>query len=162
MAMAAVHQVVGAIRAMDPLSVPVEQQAELRALAALLGTTVTTESGKCRLLGPKGERVDIPDSLFSVLARAAEVLASGDSITLVPVGRELTTQQSANLLNISRQYLVRLLDENKIPFTKTGSHRRLKLADVLVYKAQRDSHARTALDELTRLSQEAGGYKEIE
>lgn len=162
MATAAGHQFVEAIRAMDPVSVPPEQQAELRALSALLETATTAKSEKCRLLGPKGERVVIPDSLFSVLARAAEVLASGDSITLVPVGRELTTQQSANLLNVSRQYLVRLLEEMRIPFTKTGKHRRLKLADVLTYKTQRDSHARKTLDELTRLSQEAGGYNEIE
>jgi excisionase family DNA binding protein len=87
-----------------------------------------------------------------------EVLARGDSITVVPVGKEVTTQQAADLLNVSRQYLVRLLDENRISFRKTGKHRRLRIEDVLAFKAQRDKDQRAGLRELSRLTQEFGGY----
>ncbi|MGE0713443.1 MAG: excisionase family DNA-binding protein [Planctomycetota bacterium] len=114
------------------------------------------------MLGPGGERIEIPESVFFVLERVAEVLAAGDSITVVPVGKELTTQQAANLLNVSRQYLVRLLDQGAIPFRRTGKHRRLRIEDVLTYRERRDRERAAALDELTELSEEAGGYSELE
>ena len=113
---------------------------------------------KCQLLGPNGERLDLPESVFYVLERVAEVLGRGDSITIVPVGREVTTQQAADLLNVSRQYLVRLLDEGRIAFRKTGKHRRLKVEDVLEYKEKRDKDRRAGLRELSRMTQEFGGY----
>lgn len=95
-----------------------------------------------------------------VLASVAEVLARGDAITIVPVGKELTTQQAADLLNVSRQYLVRLLEAGQIPFSKVGKHRRLRIEDVLAFKAQRDQERRAKLEELTRLSEDLGGYGE--
>jgi excisionase family DNA binding protein len=87
-----------------------------------------------------------------------EVLSRGDALTVVPVGREVTTQQAANVLNVSRQYLVRLLDDGRIPFRKTGKHRRLRIEDVLSFKEGRDAERRTSLRELSRLTQELGGY----
>src|SRR5262249_51904915 len=118
-------------------------------------------AGACKLVGPSGETITIPKSVFYVLERVAEVLARGDSISVVPVGKEMTTQQAADLLNVSRQYLVRLLDEGRIPFTKTGKHRRVRIEDVLAYKEKRDQERESQLDELTRLSQEYGGYDEL-
>lgn len=85
-------------------------------------------------------------------------MASGDSITIVPVGKELTTQQAADLLNVSRQYLVRLLDEGRIPFRKTGKHRRLRIEDVLAFGQKRDRDRRVGIRELSQLTQEFGGY----
>lgn len=82
----------------------------------------------------------------------------GDSITVVPVGKELTTQQAADLLNVSRQYLVRLLDEKCLPFTKTGKHRRLRIEDVLAFKENRDANRRAGMRELSQLTQAVGGY----
>ncbi|TMQ11913.1 MAG: helix-turn-helix domain-containing protein [Deltaproteobacteria bacterium] len=113
---------------------------------------------KCQLVGPSGEATSIPESVFYVLERVAEVMARGDSITVVPVGKEVTTQQAADLLNVSRQYLVRLLDEGRILFRKTGKHRRLRIEDVLAFKEQRDKDRRAGLRELSRLTQDVGGY----
>jgi excisionase family DNA binding protein len=104
------------------------------------------------------ETIALPESVFYMLERVAEVLARGDSITVVPVGREVTTQQAANLLNVSRQYLVRLLDQGRIAFRKTGKHRRLRIEDVLAFKEKRDKDRRAGLRELSQLSQEFGGY----
>ncbi len=94
-----------------------------------------------------------------VLERVAEVMARGDSVTVVPVGQEVTTQQAADLLQVSRQYLVRLLDEKRIPFAKTGKHRRLRIEDVLSFKQTRDRDRRAGMRSLTRLTEELGGYE---
>ncbi len=71
---------------------------------------------------------------------------------------EVTTQQAAELLNVSRQYLVRLLDEGRIPFRKVGKHRRLRVVDVLSFKETRDTDRRAGLRELSRMTEEFGGY----
>ncbi len=157
---AAAHTMEDLIRRMTPVAAPPEQQAQVAALSrALEGMAQPRKRApKCQLVGPKGESITLPESVFYVLERVAEVLARGDSITVVPVGREVTTQQAANLLNVSRQYLVRLLDEGRIPFRKTGKHRRVRIEDVLSFKATRDKDRRAGLRELSRLSEEYGGY----
>ncbi len=149
------------LRRMTPVAVPPEQQAQVAALSrALEGMSHTPQrrAPKCKLVGPKGETIALPESVFYVLERVAEVMARGDSITVVPVGRELTTQQAADLLNVSRQYLVRLLEEGRIPFRKTGKHRRLRIDAVLGFKEKRDRDRRAGLRELSQMSQEFGGY----
>lgn len=153
------------IRKMQPVSVPPDQRDTVDALFRLLERMSLERSGSppaCRLVGPGGESIPIPNTIFSLIERMAEVLARGDAITIVPVGKEFTTQQAADILNVSRQYLVRLLDAREIPFTRTGKHRRLRAVDVLAYKERRDLKRRAALDELTSLSQEYGGYAELQ
>lgn len=145
------------IRRMTPISLPESERSRM----AAIHETLEGLQARCELVGPSGERVPLPESLFYVLERVAEVLATGGAITVVPVGKEMTTQQAANLLNVSRQYLVRLLERKEIPFTFTGKHRRLKVEDVLAYKESRDRKSRRALRNLTRLSQEYGGYDEL-
>lgn len=76
--------------------------------------------------------------------------------SLAPVGHTLTTQQAADLLNVSRPYLVKLLEDGKISFTKVGRHRRIKYADMLAYMEKIDEASRRAVQELSRLGQEIG------
>ena len=114
-------------------------------------------AGTCALIGPDGERIDLPPTVFQVLEQVAELMARGDSIMVVPYGRDLTTQQAANLLNMSRQFLVNLVDRGDIPATRTGRHRRLKIEDVLAYRTRRAKARRKALDRLASLSEEVGG-----
>lgn len=152
------HAIETDIRHMTPVSAPPEQKADVVALSDALDHLADR---RCELVGPHGEAVVVPEAVFFVLARVAEVLARGDSITVVPVGKELTTQQAANLLNVSRQYLVRMLDEGRLPFTRTGKHRRLRIDDVLAFKVRRDRDRGEALDALAAMSEDAGGYDEL-
>ncbi len=146
---------------MTPVSAPAADQVDVEKLYQVLGrlSHSPTRAPACRLVGPRGEEVALPDAVFYVLERVAEVLARGDSVTVVPVGKELTTQQAADLINVSRQYLVRLLDEGRIAYTKTGKHRRLRIEDVLAFKEQRDHERKNALRELSQLTEAFGGYE---
>ena len=155
------------IRRMLPVSAPRETLPEFGAAAELLERILVRKtrprsSLQPRLVGPTGEQIPLPEPMFHLLARMAEVLARGDAVTIVPVGQELTTQQAADLLNVSRQYLIRLLDANELPFSRTGGkHRRLRIEDVLAYKAKRDREREEGLDELAALTQDMGGYPEL-
>ena len=151
-------------RRMSPVTAPEEQKGHVVELFRLLEKVAHApkeEPGHCKFVGPQGESISIPESVFYGLERVAEVLARGDAITIVPVGKELTTQQAANLLNVSRQYLVRLLDAGNLPYTKTGKHRRLKVEDVLAFKRRRARERKAALDDLTEISEEFTGYDEL-
>lgn len=149
------------IRRMTPIAAPPEQRGQVAALSRALEGMLHTpkrRAPRCQLVGPKGESIPLPESVFYLLERVAEVMAGGDSITVVPVGKEVTTQQAADILNVSRQYLVRLLDEGRVPFGKTGKHRRVRIEDVLAFKEKRDKDRRAGLRELSRVTQELGGY----
>lgn len=155
------HPMEDLIRKMTPVAAPPDQQAQVAALSKALEQMVHApkrRAPKCKLVGPKGETIAIPETVFFVLERVAEVMARGDSITLVPVGREVTTQQAANILNVSRQYLVRILDEGRVPFRRTGKHRRIRVEDVLAFKEKRDAERRSGLAALSRMTEDFGGY----
>ncbi len=121
-----------------------------------------SQARRPRLVGPAGEKVELPESVFHLLRQVIHHLARGDSVALVPRGRELTTQQAADLLNVSRPYLIQLLEQGEIPFTKTGTHRRIRFEDLMAYKVNRDRLRRQGLARLTQMSQELGLYDEAE
>jgi excisionase family DNA binding protein len=146
---------------MPPVAAPPDQRAQVIALSRAIegmSSARTKRAPKCKLIGPRGKAVSVPESVFLVLGQVAAAMASGEPITVVPVSKEVTTQQAADLLNVSRQYLVRLLDEGHIPCRRTGKHRRLRVGDVLAYRATRDKGRRSALRKLSKLTQSFGGY----
>jgi excisionase family DNA binding protein len=112
-----------------------------------------------KLISPDGEEIELPKSLFHVLRQLVYYLAHDRIVAVVPVNKELTTQEAADMLNISRPYLIKLLEQGDIPFTKTGTHRRVRFSDLMEYKKYRDSERRKGLAELTQLSQELGLYE---
>lgn len=148
-----------------PIAAAENERVALHALDELLLGAANRSSGSNgsssaapRLVGASGEVVELPPSVLHILRQVVRQMARGKAVSVVPVGQELTTQEAAEILNVSRPYLVRLLEQGDIPFTRTGTHRRVRLDDLLAYKRERDAERRRALAELTQMSQEMGLY----
>lgn len=110
------------------------------------------------LADSKGMKMEISPSMFRVLARAAREMAQGHSITILHYDHELTTQQAAELLGVSRPYLINMLESGKIAYHLTGTHRRILMRDLLAYKERRDTLRHEHLRELRRASEALGLY----
>src|SRR5436305_9161244 len=115
----------------------------------------TTQSYSPR---PMVSKHSLPYFLVRALHMLTTLLAQGDDVALVPVHKELTTYEAAALLNVSRPFLIKLLDEGIIPSKKVGTHRRVRLRDVLEYKRRRSEKTKRLLDEILSFAQEHGGY----
>jgi excisionase family DNA binding protein len=85
-----------------------------------------------------------------------EQMAQGSAVTLMPIRTELTTVQAAEVLNVSRPYLIKLLEEGKIPYHQVGTHRRIRAEEVLAFKRKKMANRRQTLDELAKLDQQLG------
>lgn len=102
------------------------------------------------------ETVLVPRGAVELLARILTHMAAGEGVSVVPSHAELTTQQAADLLNVSRPFLIGLLDAGEIEHRKVGKHRRIKAQSLMTYLARDDQYRDSAADELTRLNQEMG------
>jgi excisionase family DNA binding protein len=104
--------------------------------------------------GGEEETIELPAGAVNLLHAMLENMASGYAITIVPQNAELTTQQAAEYLNVSRPFLVQLLEQKKLPYRLMGTHRRIRLEDVLHYKENIDAERRKVLDQLVAEAQE--------
>ena len=106
----------------------------------------------------QGTKITIPSGMFRLMVDVLNAVSQGEAITLLPHSAELTTQEAADLLNVSRPYLVKLLDEGAMPSRKVGIYRRVKVHDVVRYQKQEKAKRENILDELTQEAQEMGLY----
>ncbi|MFG0334822.1 MAG: helix-turn-helix domain-containing protein [Maioricimonas sp. JB049] len=100
------------------------------------------------------EQIELPAAAVRLLVDLLSTMAEGHAVTLIPVHAELTTQQAADLINVSRPFLIRQLEEGRIPYHKVGTHRRVLFSDLMTYKQEIDRQRNEALDELAAQAQE--------
>lgn len=98
--------------------------------------------------------IELPAAVGKMVIDLLMHIAKGEAVTFIPFGAELTTQQAADILNVSRPFLVKLIENGEIDHHKVGAHRRIKAEVLLAYKQKRDAKRDKALNELTRLGQE--------
>jgi excisionase family DNA binding protein len=98
--------------------------------------------------------LELPAGAVALLMDILEAMAAGQGISLIPENAELTTVQAADALNVSRPYLIKLLEKNAIPHRKVGKHRRIRMEDVMAYKAGIDREREAVLDQLTLEAQQ--------
>lgn len=133
---------------------PTREEIKSAAEAATALAQAKESDGRLVIAGADGHEVRLAPAISDILVDLLGHVARGDMVTLVPMGAMLTTQQAADILNVSRPYLSSLLKRGDIPFIPVGSHRRVMHADLIAYKAKRDAARNAALDELARLGQE--------
>lgn len=145
------------------LNLPDRQESELaqrgqRELAAYLSTRLETQ--RIAIVGEddKAHTIELPTSALTLLMEILGELASGNAVQIVPVHAELTTQEAANILNVSRPHMVKLLEARKLPFHKTGRHRRVLFADLMEYKKRREQESQDAMQSLADQAQDLGMY----
>ncbi|NYT76290.1 helix-turn-helix domain-containing protein [Alcaligenaceae bacterium] len=131
-----------------------------RALAAYLATKFETQSIQIFDDQNRAHQVELPTSALRLLVDVLAELADGNAVQVVPIHAELTTQEAADLLNVSRPHLVKLLEDGLLPFHKTGKHRRVRFADLIQFKTERERVSGQAMEELAKQAQElALGYE---
>lgn len=140
---------------------PIQPTEEVSALAAdasrrLFRAIGSSQKDTCvvRFESAPDEPVVLPAAAVRLLGALLAELAKGNAVTLMPHHAELTTQEAADLLNVSRPYLIGLLESGQLPYRKVGTHRRVRLSDLMMFKKRRDAESEAALCELAALSQD--------
>lgn len=140
------------IPVLNPSAVESAQLRELRQLV---------KQGPVNVVGAKGLKVPLPLPVAALLDEILKNMQAGKAVAIVPEHQELTTQRAANLLGVSRPFMVRLLEEGKLPFHLVGSHRRVYLHDLLAYKARRDKERHASIVRMARMEKKAGTYDKV-
>ena len=144
----------------DKLTLPTAEEVSIaqqcsRDISAYLETG--GESQQIDISSKDGQKhaVSVPTRALSLLVDILSQLGQGNAVKIIPIHAELTTQEAADILNVSRPYLVELLEQGDIPHHKVGRHRRVRYQDLMDYRAAVDNKRLAALDELAALSQES-------
>jgi len=138
--------------------VPSEEDTKLAAESSrILASTQPERDLRVQL--DDGQVLTLPKAAARLLSHLLTEMAHGNAVTLIPIHAEMTTQEAADYLNVSRPHLVKLLESNALAYHKVGSHRRVRFADLKAYKEQNATERAKALDELAAQAQDLGmGY----
>ncbi|WP_379994033.1 helix-turn-helix domain-containing protein [Devosia nitrariae] len=131
---------------------PTPDDAELANAASR--TLSRAKSAELRVQVDSGEVLRLPKSVNELLYRLLTEMAQGNAVTLIPIHAELTTQEAADYLNVSRPYLIRLLQKGEIDHHMVGTHRRIKFSDLQTYRKASDEKRRQAMQALADQAQE--------
>lgn len=143
-----------------PIDITLPKESEVRAvqgqreLAGYLATKFETQ--RIRILDDRNaaHEIELPTSALRLLGDVLAELAVGNGVRVVPVHAELTTQEAADLLNVSRPHLIKLLETRGLPYRRTGKHRRIRFDDLMNFKAERGQASERAMSELAKQAQE--------
>ena len=138
-----------------PVSIAESEEEQVRELAQMMIRQ------RAALVGPDDHRHEIPDSVYRLLLSVLKIMQEGKAVSIVPQMQELTTQRAANLLGVSRQFFVRLLDDEKLPFHRTGTHRRVYLKDVLEFRKRRDQQRKGSIERIAKEEVARGTYDDF-
>jgi excisionase family DNA binding protein len=137
---------------LDPITIPVSQQEQLQELQKLM-----QRGGNASLVGKGGEpALELPDVVYSLLLRILQGMQEGKAISIVPMMQDLTTQEAANFLGVSRPFFVKLLETGKLHYHMTGTHRRVYLKDLMDDRQYRDQDKIDAINRLLNLKRMPG------
>jgi len=142
----------------DLVQAPETERPAIQGLEALFSQPMPAHA-HARLVGPNGEDLSLPPSVYSLLRQVVHNLAQGRAVTIMPIEQELTTQQAADLLNVSRPFLVKVLESGEIPFHLVGTHRRLRLRDLLEYRKRRSANRKEFFVRASNEAQKMGIYE---
>jgi excisionase family DNA binding protein len=141
------------------LPIPSPEEAEEAKLALRNLSPATKGRARSVRVRADGEDAIVPKEAFELLLEILGQMANGNAVTIVPVQAELTTQQAADFLNVSRPYLIELLQAETIPYRKVGTHRRIRFEDLLAYKQADEKKRQAVLAQLAAEAQANGmGY----
>ena len=125
-----------------------------RALAKFLDTAPRTQHIQVFDEQAQAHQIEVPTSALRLLLDILSELSNGNAVRVVPIHAELTTQEAADLLNVSRPHLVKLLEDGVLPYHKTGKHRRVRFEHLMHFKSERDRASEIAMEELAKQAQE--------
>ena len=138
--------------------VPSEEDTRLAAESSRILATNAPE-GDLRVQLEDGQTLTLPKAAARLLSHLLTEMAHGNAVTIIPIHAQMTTQEAADFLNVSRPYLIKLLESGAVPYHKVGSHRRIRFLDLKAFKDRTAEKRAKALDELTAQAQELGlGY----
>lgn len=140
---------------------PTPQEMESAAIAARALSKATPNGSRLTLCDESGKRtIELPSAIFKTLLKVLMEIGNGNTVAVIPVHSELTTGQAADLLNMSRPHLVKLIDQGELKCRMVGTHRKLAARDVLAYKDRVKHARRSALSDMTALDEELGLYED--
>ncbi|ETW96134.1 MAG: DNA-binding protein [Candidatus Entotheonella factor] len=144
------------------VSIPSPEMLRLaKADSDLLRQYLQTHATAClKLGGSEDQEIILPDSILQLVCEALASAASGKKLRLVEEDEEVSPEKAAAFLQVSRPYLVRLLDQGEIPFHYVGTHRRITMSELIAYRQRRKIKSKAALQRMTELSEDMGLYDE--